>query len=104
MRRHFLQLTPDEQDETLRKRLKSFSLRAYKKSHEVVEEDRDATVCQRENSFYVDTVRAFRDRRYEYKGLLKTWKGNLDRADSLEQTLKVSFLSSLLYRGEVFVL
>jgi DNA polymerase epsilon subunit 1 len=28
-------------------------------------------VCQRENSFYVDTVRAFRDRRYEYKDLLK---------------------------------
>ena len=28
-------------------------------------------ICQRENSFYIDTVRAFRDRRYEYKGLLK---------------------------------
>lgn len=26
----------------------------------------------RENSFYVDTVRAFRDRRYEYKRLAKT--------------------------------
>jgi len=25
----------------------------------------------RENSFYVDTVRAFRDRRYEYKHLAK---------------------------------
>ena len=29
------------------------------------------TICQRENSFYVDTVRAFRDRRYKFKGLLK---------------------------------
>jgi DNA polymerase epsilon subunit 1 len=29
----------------------------------------------RENSFYVDTVRAFRDRRYTYKGLVKVWKG-----------------------------
>ena len=29
------------------------------------------TVCQRENSFYVDTVRAFRDRRYEFKRFLK---------------------------------
>lgn len=28
-------------------------------------------MCQRENSFYVDTVRAFRDRRYEFKGLTK---------------------------------
>ena len=30
-----------------------------------------AKICQRENSFYVDTVRAFRDRRYEFKGLVK---------------------------------
>jgi len=34
-------------------------------------EERTATICQRENSFYVDTVRAFRDRRYEFKGLTK---------------------------------
>lgn len=34
-------------------------------------EKRVATICQRENSFYVDTVRAFRDRRYEFKGLTK---------------------------------
>ena len=34
-------------------------------------ENREAGICQRENSFYVDTVRAFRDRRYEYKGLNK---------------------------------
>ena len=31
-------------------------------------EERYTTVCQKENSFYVDTVRAFRDRRYTYKG------------------------------------
>ena len=34
-------------------------------------EERRTTICQRENSFYVDTVRAFRDRRYEYKALNK---------------------------------
>ena len=34
----------------------------------------------RENPFYVDTVRAFRDRRYEYKGLLKKWQGSLREA------------------------
>ena len=34
----------------------------------------------RENDFYVGTVRAFRDRRYEYKGLNKKWKGKLDEA------------------------
>lgn len=43
-------------------------------------ETRQAGVCMRENDFYVDTVRAFRDRRYEYKGLNKKWKGNLDAA------------------------
>ncbi len=36
-----------------------------------VVEPRMACVCQLENSFYVDTVRAFMDRRYEYKGLNK---------------------------------
>ena len=35
------------------------------------QEIRNTMICQRENSFYVDTVRAFRDRRYEFKGLLK---------------------------------
>lgn len=42
-----------------------------------VEEKREAGICQRENSFYIDTVRDFRDRRYEYKGLNKarTWLG-----------------------------
>ncbi len=36
-----------------------------------VTELRLAGICQRENAFYIDTVRAFRDRRYEYKGLGK---------------------------------
>ena len=33
-----------------------------------------------ENSFYVDTVRAFRDRRYEYKGLTKVAKAEVVKA------------------------
>ena len=35
---------------------------------------KENTVCMRENAFYVDTVRMFRDRRYKYKGLLKVWQ------------------------------
>ena len=35
---------------------------------------RSDTVCMRENPFYVNTVRDFRDRRYDYKRLTKTWK------------------------------
>lgn len=45
--------------------------KAYKKTHITRLEERVTTICQRENSFYVDTVRAFRDRRYEFKGLHK---------------------------------
>ena len=45
-----------------------------------VMEQRQAGVCMRENDFYVGTVRAFRDRRYEYKALNKSWKGRLEAA------------------------
>lgn len=45
-----------------------------------VTEAREAGVCMRENDFYVATVMAFRDRRYEYKGANKAWKGKLDAA------------------------
>lgn len=34
----------------------------------------------RENSFYVDTVRAFRDRRYDFKRKVKEQKGMRDAA------------------------
>ena len=43
-------------------------------------EERYTTVCQKENSFYVDTVRAFRDRRYTYKGLCKVAKKEVAEA------------------------
>ena len=41
---------------------------------------RTDTVCMRENPFYVDTVRDFRDRRYEFKRLVKVWGGKLGEA------------------------
>lgn len=44
------------------------------------QELRNTTVCQRENSFYVDTVRMFRDRRYQFKGQLKLWRKKLEAA------------------------
>ena len=43
-------------------------------------EERYTTICQKENSFYVDTVRAFRDRRYTYKGLCKKAKKEVTEA------------------------
>jgi DNA polymerase epsilon subunit 1 len=57
----------------IKKRLKDYCQKVYKKTKITVVEERVACVCQRENPFYVDTVRAFRDRRYVYKGLTKKW-------------------------------
>ena len=51
--------------------LTDYCHKAYKKVRMSRQEIRNTMICQRENSFYVDTVRAFRDRRYEFKGLLK---------------------------------
>ncbi|EDR01015.1 uncharacterized protein LACBIDRAFT_312780 [Laccaria bicolor S238N-H82] len=76
--RRFPDLNPTEQTALLHKRLGDYSRKVYKKTKDTKVENREAIVCQRENPFYVDTVRRFRDRRYEYKGLHKTWKKNLD--------------------------
>lgn len=35
---------------------------------------KESTVCMRENSFYIDTVRSFRDRRFIFKFSLKVNK------------------------------
>ncbi|KAI0746782.1 hypothetical protein C8Q80DRAFT_1105835 [Daedaleopsis nitida] len=76
--RKFIDLSESEQTALLHKRLGDYSRRVYKKIKDTKIENREAIICQRENPFYVDTVRRFRDRRYEYKGLHKTWKKNLD--------------------------
>ncbi|KAG5645676.1 hypothetical protein DXG03_005514 [Asterophora parasitica] len=76
--RRFSDLTEAEQTALLHKRLGDYSRKVYRKTKDTRVENREAIVCQRENPFYVDTVRTFRDRRYDYKGLHKTWKKNLD--------------------------
>jgi DNA polymerase epsilon subunit 1 len=76
--RRFTDLSATEQTALLHKRLGDYSRKVYKKTKETKVETRESIVCQRENPFYVDTVRRFRDRRYEYKGLHKSWKKNLD--------------------------
>ena len=67
----FHSLPPQEQAQLEKRRLADYCRKAYKRTKVTREENRKTTICQRENSFYVDTVRAFRDRRYEFKGLLK---------------------------------
>lgn len=71
----FNELSVKDQTELVRSRLKSYSQRVYRKTKVTKIEERVSTVCMRENSFYVDTVKAFRDRRYDYKLLTKEWKG-----------------------------
>lgn len=79
-RRTYHDLGINEQDALLKKRLGDYSRKVYRKTHETRTVKRETVICQRENPFYIDTVRDFRDRRYEYKGLHKTWKKNLDKA------------------------
>ncbi|KAF8298815.1 putative DNA polymerase epsilon catalytic subunit [Trypanosoma cruzi] len=81
----FHKLQDTTQFNLLKRRLAEYSRKAYGKIHESREILRTDVVCQRENSFYVDTVRLFRDRRYEYKAALKTWKKRLDAAKEVEE-------------------
>jgi DNA polymerase epsilon subunit 1 len=74
----FQDLTPDEQSTLVRKRLQIYSQKIYHKIHESKTIEREAIICQRENPFYIDTVRDFRDRRYDYKGQQKVWKGKTE--------------------------
>ncbi|GAA97490.1 uncharacterized protein L969DRAFT_83792 [Mixia osmundae IAM 14324] len=78
--RRFVDLAPTEQTSFLHKRLGDYSRKVYKRTHDTKIINKEAIICQRENPFYIDTVREFRDRRYTYKGLHKTWKKNLDGA------------------------
>lgn len=61
----------------LKDRLKSYARMNYNYVKKTTVELRTDTVCMRENPFYVDTVRDFRDRRYEFKNLVKIWSGKL---------------------------
>lgn len=82
----FADLPHADQVTKIKSRLKEYSRKVYKKTHTTKNLVRSDTVCMRENSFYVDTVRDFRDRRYIYKGEHKTWKTRLDRAQTATET------------------
>ena len=73
-------LSRSEQVSLLRTRVSDYSRKVYHKIKQSETIEREAIICQRENPFYVDTVRAFRDRRYEYKGKQKQSKIELSNA------------------------
>ncbi|KAI3971229.1 hypothetical protein MKX01_021996 [Papaver californicum] len=86
----FLDLPKTDQQVKLKDRLKKYCQKAYKRVlDKPVTEMREAGICMRENPFYVDTVRSFRDRRYEYKGLNKVWKGKLGDAKASGNSIKI---------------
>ncbi|KAK1431332.1 hypothetical protein QVD17_07789 [Tagetes erecta] len=86
----FLELPKADQQLKLKERLKKYCQKAYKRVLEKpVTVTREAGICMRENPFYVDTVRSFRDRRYEYKGLNKVWKGKLSEAKASGNPIKI---------------
>lgn len=69
----FHELPEIEQASLIAGRLKKYASRAYNKTKVTDEKSMTEVVCMRENDFYVETVRQFRDRRYEYKSLKKDW-------------------------------
>ncbi len=76
--RTFQDMSPEEQASMVKKRLTEYSKKIYHKIHETKTIEREAIICQRENPFYVDTVKNFRDRRYDFKGKQKVWKNNTE--------------------------
>ena len=92
--RYFYEVEGKEQADLVSSRLKQYSKNAYKKTKVTEEITRTDTVCMRENDFYVDTVRQFRDKRYELKKLTKKWgqkvkaeKDALLRKEAADRTL-----------------
>lgn len=88
--RNYDQLGEEEKEGYLKKRLQAYTQSVYKRVHEPpVTETRTANVCMRENPFYVNTVRDFRNRRYEYKGNVKEWKKKYAEAKESGNALQV---------------
>ncbi|KAL3628020.1 DNA polymerase epsilon catalytic subunit A [Castilleja foliolosa] len=93
----FLTLPKEDQQLKLKDRLKKYCQKAYKRVlNKPISELREAGICMRENPFYVDTVRSFRDRRYEYKGLNKVWKGKLSEAKASGNSIKIQEAQDLV--------
>ena len=74
----FQDLSSTEQASLIKKRLQEYCKKVYHKIHENKTIEKTAIICQRENPFYVDTVKDFRDRRYDFKGKQKVWKRKED--------------------------
>ncbi|KGG51540.1 DNA polymerase [Mitosporidium daphniae] len=90
-------LSPLDQETIFKKRLSSYCRKIYNKIHSTSIEKRTSIVCQKENPFYVDTVKRFRDRRYEYKTLHKEAKKTLEKAFTSSVALEEAKKLVVLY-------
>ena len=61
----------------LKQRVLKYCKMNYNHTKQTKVELRTDTVCMRESPFFVDTVRDFRDRRYDYKRAVKREVNNL---------------------------
>ncbi|EDQ91191.1 uncharacterized protein MONBRDRAFT_15015, partial [Monosiga brevicollis MX1] len=94
--RPFHELHELEQAAIIKKRLDEYSRKTYKRTKDTIIEERVSTVCQRENPFYINTVRSFRDRRYEYKGKLKDSKRLLSDVQASGDPAEIKRVSDLV--------
>ncbi|CAD2095637.1 DNA polymerase epsilon catalytic subunit A, putative [Plasmodium vinckei lentum] len=83
------ELTEKQQHDELMKVIKECSQKVFKKTKVAKEVDASSLICQRENPFYVDTVKTFRDRRYVYKRGLKECEH--ERRELLKQS-KINYV------------
>ncbi|KAL6947333.1 DNA polymerase epsilon catalytic subunit [Hanseniaspora vineae] len=81
----FDELSYTDQVAHIKKRLSDYSKNVYHRTKVSETVTREAIVCQRENPFYANTVRSFRDRRYDYKGRAKDWKKKLSQIPSSDK-------------------
>ena len=84
----FNELPEQQQAKIVKQRLKQYANKVYKKTKVVTEKLKTNTVCMRENPFYVNTVRTFRDRRYDYKLETKKWKNIKDDCERRGDVIK----------------
>ena len=91
----FLELPKATQTTILHKRLAEYSQRIYHRTKKTAVVQKTSIVCQKEHAFYIDTVRSFRDRRYDYKNLHKVWKGRLDEAIRSKDAVKIEEAAKL---------
>ena len=108
------QLNREEQSTKEKQRLSEYCRKAFKKVHVTRTEERQQTVCQKvsvwksnelksrqlnilvfhRKQLYVDTVRAFRDRRYDYKNQNKTAKMQVAQAIALEDPGEIKLVKN----------